>query len=78
MCKGYAEGMFDICQLATTSPCPQEDRVNTFNGDIGELDPTASCGEEGSWKGCFIKTTEGNKKIRKLYYLLNTQNIRKI
>ena len=60
MCKGYAEGKFDSCQLATTSHCPEEDIGNTYNGDIGELDPTATCGEEGSWKGCFIKTIEGN------------------
>ena len=59
MCKGYAEGEIHTCQLATTSTCPKENLIEIYGGDTGDLDPSANCGEEGSWKGCFIKLAEG-------------------
>ena len=62
MCKGYAEHKYkEFCQIATTSACP-EFSAPTINRGIeeGPLVPTASCGEAGTWKGCFIKVHGGN------------------
>ena len=46
--------------------CSQEKFIDTYDGDTSKLDPTATCGESGSWNGCFIKDVEG-KIIIALY-----------
>ena len=54
-CKGYvAHESNGYCQIATTTTCPTTNDCKKYQyGLIGDLDPTARCGN--GFEGCFIK-----------------------
>ena len=60
-CKGYVQldgdNLGNICQLATTSKCPDNCRGPTDISHIQSLEANGTCGKEGQWNGgCLIKT----------------------
>ena len=53
------EGVNDICQIATTSDCPESGEL--IAGESGILYSHGTCGQEGSWKGCNVKMEHGTQ-----------------
>ena len=62
------------CQLATTSStCPSDGRGPKNVGNIGNLDPKATCGKgKKNFKGCFIKNVQGTYLLLVIYYMENS------
>ena len=53
------EGVNDICQIATTSDCPESGEL--IAGESGILYSHGTCGQEGSWKGWNVKMEHGTQ-----------------
>ena len=53
-CKGYVKERSNICQFATSSPCPKRTCDKHSPGNHNELTADHTCGSAGV-EGCFIK-----------------------